>query len=180
MLSALERGAGKRTKTNISDSLAQTKRKDQEFEIIEDFDSVLLDAIAESYVRSSPDPRQFPLSHPQRRKVDEPRTEQWTFRGLALLSSILDVRAAILSVRSGETSFSDVSRKLRSQRSDADLASCDHRIARKGHERRHGNAHLVDGSDDDEEAAQDQHGEFHDGAHEPCAHDAAAAFAPTF
>ena len=75
-------------------------------------------------------------------------------------------RAAILSATSGETSFSNVSEKLRSQWSGADLASCDRHGARKGLGRRHGNAHHDIGSDDDGDDmtnSQDQSGESHDG-----------------
>ena len=64
-------------------------------------------------------------------------------------------RAAILSATFGDTSFSKVSEKLRSQWSDSDLAvhdrrgkSLNHDGHRKGHDRRHGNTHPVDLSDE--------------------------------
>ena len=77
-------------------------------------------------------------------------------------------RAAILSATSGQTSFSNVSEKLRSPWSDADLAMHDRHSARTGHERRHGGAHHVNGGDDDGDDTrkpQDQLGESHDGAY---------------
>ena len=80
-------------------------------------------------------------------------------------------RAATLSATCGDTSYSKVSEKLRSQWSDADLAQHDrhgqsrsHDGNRKSHDRRLGSANLVDLSEvDDERSTHEQLSEFPDG-----------------
>ena len=75
-------------------------------------------------------------------------------------------RAATLSATCGDTSYSKVSEKLRSQWSDADLAQHD----RHGKSRSHdglGSANLVDLSEvDDERSTHEQLSEFPDGVFE--------------
>ena len=79
--------------------------------------------------------------------------------------------AAILSATYGDTSFSKASEMLRSQWSNPDLAvhdrrrkSLNHDGHSKGHDRKHGNAHLVDLSDEDgEEKSPEQPPDIPDG-----------------
>ena len=77
-------------------------------------------------------------------------------------------RTTVLSSTSGETSFRDISEKLRSQWNGEHLATCGRHGARIAHERRHGSEHRVDGSDDHDDEVRmppNQPGESHDGAH---------------
>ena len=94
--------------------------------------------------------------------------------GLSLRNSRLgpQERAAMLSATSGDSSFNKETEKLRSQWSDADLAqhdqlgkSINHGGDRKGHDRRHGNASVVDLRDVDDKGSTHEHpSELPDGA----------------
>ena len=176
--------AGREPKIQISDSCAQTKRHHEalEFEVIEDF-SVRSSATEHSSVRSAAARTNCPcqvcdvttkktlvrheehseLSCPNHRSsCDVPAGFLPTpVRGWLLL------RNSRLGTRERATVLSATIGKLRSQWSDADLATYDRHSTQKGHERRYGNARDVNGSDDvghDMRKPQDQPGEFNDGA----------------
>ena len=131
---------------------------------IEDFNRVRTAATAFFLDRSSQSQVQVnsPPSVPRHRNEEKPRVEQRTFRDIRSFSSILMMcstccyqqkvrdwllvrlsglgpqeRAATLSATSGETSFSDVSEKLRTRWSDAHLPLYGRHGARKGHAQTH-------------------------------------------
>ena len=183
-LSALERATRRKTITCVHDISTQTKRCErvEKFKVVDDFKDTPSVCTAGSRPWStqaaSLQPGRSARSHRTLHESGamhslrlhlEPTDPHHVSEGflptqvrgwLLLRNSRLgpQERAAILSAAYGDTGFSKVFEKLRSQWSDSDLAvhdrrgkSMNHDGHRKGHDRRHGKAHQMDLSDEDGE-----------------------------